>query len=146
MVHKALFADRSPPRFKRCRTVLPDDACNGLVPQSAASAASLFRRSGLSSATATDTAAVCGPTPNRSRSRLACWLVRLSSIVSSALSSSDSMSQRFASRRNVVVSVCNTGVLPSERRRAQPSTHSAVFAFRRRSRIPWGAPTSKARN
>ncbi len=26
MVHRA---ERSPPRFKRCRTVLPEDACNG---------------------------------------------------------------------------------------------------------------------
>ncbi|REG50972.1 hypothetical protein B0G80_7448 [Paraburkholderia sp. BL6669N2] len=48
------------------RTVLPDDACNGLVPHNAASAASFFSRSGLSPATATNTAAVCGPTPNRS--------------------------------------------------------------------------------
>jgi hypothetical protein len=46
--HKALFADLSPPLFKRCQTVLPDDACDGLVPQSAAIAASFLRRSGLS--------------------------------------------------------------------------------------------------
>src|SRR5260370_31398653 len=119
-VHRGLFEDGSPPRFKRCRTVLPDDACNGLVPQSAASAASLFRRSGLSPATATNTAAVCGPTPNLSRSRLACWLVRSSSIVSSDLSSSASVSQRFARNRNVVVSVCTIVGLPRQRKRRDP--------------------------
>ena len=36
MMCKALFAARSPPRFRRCRTVFPDEAGTGLTPQSAA--------------------------------------------------------------------------------------------------------------
>ena len=79
MVHNALSADLSLPRFNRCRIVFPDDACNGLTPHNAASAASLCNRSGLSPATASSMAAVCGPTPNCSRSLGACWLISWSS-------------------------------------------------------------------
>ena len=43
--------------------------------------------------------------------------------------------QRLASSRSVIARVCNIGVLPSDRRRAQFSTHSAVFVLVRRSRI-----------
>jgi hypothetical protein len=46
MVWIALFRARSPPRLSRCRTVLPLLACNGLVPDSAANAASLRHRPG----------------------------------------------------------------------------------------------------
>ncbi len=52
-------------------------------------------------------------------------------MASSVLSSSASASQRLASKRNVVVNVCNMDVSPNERRRAQLATHSAVFVFRR---------------
>ncbi|CAB4053005.1 hypothetical protein LMG9964_06696 [Paraburkholderia phenoliruptrix] len=43
MVHRALFAARSPPRFTRCRIVLPEDAYNGLVPQSASECSIAFQ-------------------------------------------------------------------------------------------------------
>ena len=46
MVWIALFKARSPPRLSRCRTVLPLLACSGLVPASAAKAASLRHRPG----------------------------------------------------------------------------------------------------
>jgi hypothetical protein len=46
MVWIARFRARSPPRLSRCRMVLPLLACNGLVPDSAAKAASLRHRPG----------------------------------------------------------------------------------------------------
>jgi len=146
IVQSALFAVRSPPLFKRCRIVLPDDACKGLAPHSAARAASLFRRSGLSPATATRIAAVCGPTPNCSRRRRAWRRVNCSSMSSRDLSSSQSICQRLARRRNVVAKVCKCSLVPSERNRAHPSAHSAGLHFHRRSRTSCGALTSKARS
>jgi hypothetical protein len=58
IVHKALFADLLPPLFRRCRIVFPEDAGTGFTPHSDASAASLFKRSGLSPATDKRIAAV----------------------------------------------------------------------------------------
>src|SRR6266508_2809435 len=48
--HSALLAIRSPPRFSRCRLVLPEEAGSGATPYSLAKAASLDNRSGLSPA------------------------------------------------------------------------------------------------
>ena len=44
--HRARFASRLPPRFKRCRFWRPDKASTGVTPQSAANEASLASRSG----------------------------------------------------------------------------------------------------
>ena len=44
----ALFAARSPPRLRRCRTVFPEDASTGLTPHKAVKLASDRNRSGLS--------------------------------------------------------------------------------------------------
>ena len=52
MMCSALFAARSPPRFRQWRIVLPDEAGIGLTPQSAAKLASDDKRSGLSPAVA----------------------------------------------------------------------------------------------
>ena len=73
IVHSALFADRSPPRFNRWREVFPEDVWSGLAPHNAASATSFRKCSGLSPSTAISIAAVCGPTPNwfRSHAQLA---------------------------------------------------------------------------
>jgi hypothetical protein len=48
IIQRAAFADRSPPRLRRLRVVLPDEASMGQAPQSAAKAASLLSRPGLS--------------------------------------------------------------------------------------------------
>jgi hypothetical protein len=48
--HSALLAIRSPPRFSRCRLVLPEEAGSGATPHTLAKAGSLDRRSGLSPA------------------------------------------------------------------------------------------------
>src|SRR3954451_20374833 len=50
MMCRALLAARSPPRLRRWRVVLPDDAGTGLTPHSAAKPASDRRRCGLSPA------------------------------------------------------------------------------------------------
>ena len=47
MVHRALLAARSPPGFRRWRTVLPEEASTGLVLHRAAKATSLRSRVGL---------------------------------------------------------------------------------------------------
>src|SRR3954469_4674060 len=60
----ALLPWRSPPRLRRCRVVLPLDASIGEAPQSAASAASLRSRVGLSPATSSMRAAISGPMPD----------------------------------------------------------------------------------
>jgi hypothetical protein len=65
MVWIALFRARSPPRLSRCRTVLPLLAGNGLVPDSAAKAASLRHRPGWEKDTMA-WAAVTTPMPRRS--------------------------------------------------------------------------------
>jgi hypothetical protein len=62
MVHSALLAARSPPRFNRWRMILPEDAWTGLAPHTAAKAASLCSRSGLSPAVISSCAAVWMPT------------------------------------------------------------------------------------
>ena len=77
-----MFASREPPRFNLCLTVFPDDAGSGFTPQSDARAASFFKRSGLSPATASSVAAVCGPTPNWLRRLLAYLRVSLGSRLS----------------------------------------------------------------
>src|SRR3978361_2298042 len=51
------------PYMSRWRVVLPEDACWGLTPHSAAKEASLHSRSGLSPAAMSRAAAVSGPTP-----------------------------------------------------------------------------------
>jgi hypothetical protein len=55
------------------------------------------------------------------------WCIRLSSIASSAFSASLNVDQRFVSKRSVVTSVCDVGVFPTERRRAQPSNSVRDF-------------------
>jgi hypothetical protein len=44
VVQSGLLAARSPPRFSRCRMLLPEDAWTGLAPHMAAEAASLWSR------------------------------------------------------------------------------------------------------
>lgn len=95
-VHRALFASREPPQFNLCLTVFPDDAGNGFTPQIYARAASFFKRSGLSPATASSVEAVCGPTPNWRQSLLAYLRVNLSSNSSSSFGSSARAIHRFA--------------------------------------------------
>jgi hypothetical protein len=51
MRHRAVFSRLSPPRLRRWRWVLPEDAGNGVTPQRAANEASDRSRSGLSPAT-----------------------------------------------------------------------------------------------
>jgi hypothetical protein len=51
MRHRAVFPRLSPPRLRRWRWVLPEDAGNGVTPQRAANEASDRSRSGLSPAT-----------------------------------------------------------------------------------------------
>ena len=63
MRQRAALAWRSPPRFKRCRLVLPEEAGIGLTPHKDAKAASEWRRSGLLPAAISSVAAVSGPTP-----------------------------------------------------------------------------------
>ena len=60
---RAALACRSPPRLRRWRWVLPEDASTGLMPQRAANDASLRSRSGLSPAAMTRAAALKGPIP-----------------------------------------------------------------------------------
>ena len=63
MRHRALLAQRLPPRLSRWRTLGPDDASMGLVPQSAANDASLRIRWGLSPAATSSAEATSAPTP-----------------------------------------------------------------------------------
>src|SRR5829696_10103094 len=65
MVWMVLLSARSPPRLSRWRTVRPLLACSGLVPDSAANAASLRHRPGWEKLTMA-WAAVTGPRPRRS--------------------------------------------------------------------------------
>src|SRR5690625_5194243 len=67
MVYSARFSRRSPPRFRRCLEVLPEQAGIGQIPQSMANAASLRIRPGCDQ-TVKNTAAVTAPTPGRSSS------------------------------------------------------------------------------
>ena len=67
MRHSAWFAWRFPPRLRRCRTVLPEDASMGATPHRWANAASLRSRCGLSPAATIRIAAVSIPTPSRAR-------------------------------------------------------------------------------
>src|SRR3712207_7165650 len=62
MMWSALLAARSPPRLRRWRVVLPEDAGTGLTPQSAAKPASDRRRSALSPAVRSSCAADPWPT------------------------------------------------------------------------------------
>ncbi len=62
MAWMARFSARSSPRLSRCRTVLPLLAGIGLVPPSAANAASLRQRPGWEKLTMA-WAALTGPTP-----------------------------------------------------------------------------------
>ncbi len=64
MVCRALFAARSPPRLRRCRSVRPLLAGSGAAPHRCARAASERSRSGLSQAVASNCPATSGPTPN----------------------------------------------------------------------------------
>ena len=54
---------RSPPRFRRYRLVLPEDAGIGVTPHRAAKAASEWSRSGLLPAVTSKAAAVSDPIP-----------------------------------------------------------------------------------
>ena len=82
MRHRALFAQRLPPRLSRCRRIVPEDASMGLAPHRAAKEASLRRRSGLSPAAVSRAAAVSGPTPQApSSAGLACAHKRRSSVL-----------------------------------------------------------------
>ena len=65
MRQSALLAMRSPPRLRRCRLVLPDEAGTGDTPHKLANAASERRRSGLSPAATKSAPATSGPTPVR---------------------------------------------------------------------------------
>ena len=60
---RAALAWRSPPRFRRCRLILPEDAGIGLTPHRAAKAASEWSRSGLLPAVTSRAAAVSDPIP-----------------------------------------------------------------------------------
>src|SRR5215470_6319383 len=72
MTHSALLAARSPPRLSRWRLVLPDEACTGLAPHKAASAASPRSRPGLAPAVIRSWAAVTAPAPWRASRAGAC--------------------------------------------------------------------------
>ena len=63
---------RSPPRFKRCRLVFPEEAGIGLTPHSAAKAASEWRRSGLLPAATRRVSAVSGPYAEHADQRRRC--------------------------------------------------------------------------
>lgn len=73
------FRRRSPPRLRRCRTVLPEDAGVGLTPARAENAAAERTRPGCDHAVRT-TASVRGPMPVLSKSG-AVGLVWISSII-----------------------------------------------------------------
>jgi len=104
MRYRAALAWRSPPRFKRRRTVLPEDTWTGLAPDSAAEEASLPSRSGLSPAVMSRAAAQSGPTPGRASSlavwrltaRASCWLSSSISPVSSRIRQASSRSVQVA--------------------------------------------------
>lgn len=132
IVRRALFTSREPPWFYLCLTVFPDDVGNGFTPQSDASAASFFKRSGLPPATACSVAAVCGPTPNWQRRLLAYYRVSLLSDSSSSFSSS------ARAIRNGEYS--DTSLL------MQAATHSCGFDFQNLSRTSCEALTSNVRS
>lgn len=60
MRYSPWFALRSPPRFSRCRLVLPGDASSGDAPQSMEKLDSERRRSGLSPAATSNAPTVFG--------------------------------------------------------------------------------------
>ena len=66
MRHRAWLALRSPPRSRRWRVTLPEDASIGATPQRWAQVASDRRRSGLSPAVTSRVAVVSMPTPKSS--------------------------------------------------------------------------------
>ena len=73
------MAWRCPPRLRRCRLVLPEEAGMGLTPHREAKAASEWRRSGLLPAVIRRAAAVSGPTPKMQTRAGAAVRVSLSS-------------------------------------------------------------------
>lgn len=85
MRYNALFASRSPPRLRRCRLVLPDDAGTGQTPASFANAASERSRCGLSPAAVSSWAATVGPTPKSPTNAGAALAVRVASSSSASL-------------------------------------------------------------
>ena len=100
MRHSALLAWRSPPRSRRCRLLLPDEAGMGATPHRWAHAASEYRRSGLSPALINRAAAVSGPTPKRASSSGATASTSFSIRSSSSATSSSSPWIRWASEHS----------------------------------------------
>ncbi len=131
IVQSALLPWRSPPLLSRCRFVLPLDASTGEAPQSAASAASLHTRSGLSLAITSNFAAVSGPMPGSASSRGAAAFVSVCSSRSSSVISRSSCCQRLARLRNA--------------RCVDASAPERVAGRRRRQRLTWRAVVSPAR-
>lgn len=80
------------------RRVLPLKCSTGLTPHSAANAASLPSRSGLSPAVARSWAAVIGPMPGWSSSRQAVWRTIASTSVAFARTSVPRMPRATAAR------------------------------------------------
>jgi hypothetical protein len=94
-----VLAWRSPPRFRRCRTVLPEEASIGAAPHSIEKAAPERSRAGSSPAVTSSAPATSAPTPQL-RNAGAARAVSRSSSAASVVSSAVSANCRSATVRS----------------------------------------------
>src|ERR687890_1122626 len=90
-MYRARLASRFPPRLRRCRTTLPEEASMGDTPQRLAKEASLLNLWGLSPATVSSVAAWSVPMPAKETSSGATCLTSRSSCASSSAISAESL-------------------------------------------------------
>src|SRR5215212_6965534 len=142
MRYRAVLAWRSPPRFRRCRTVLPEEASIGEAPHSIEKAASERSRAGSSPAVTSSAPATSAPTPHSSRNAGAALAVSRSSSASSVVSSAVSANCRSATVRSAsLVAAVGVTIAPG----AQPRRRGGKLAgvkrvarsLRARRPAPW---------
>ena len=124
---KALLPARSPPRCRRCRLVLPDDAGIGATPQRWANAASLRNRSGLSPTVISSAATVSGPSPNTALvAGAAAWVSSSSCFRRERVSVLRCWTRRAIERKACLAAWTGSArLVRSGRRRAQAVTNCA---------------------